>query len=112
MNEATFTVSDSFVSADGGSGWDCDEYGPFATEQAAEDFARRLASEGYSAHDDEIRLVQVWQDCSNYGGEPRHALYDWRSSDDDENTRHTLGPSDEEKQSLLMIEEEAEEVED
>lgn len=104
MNEASFTVSDSLVSADGSSGWDCEEYGPFATEAAAEDFARRLASEGYVSHDDEQRLVQILSDGCNYGGEQRHALYDWRSGDDDENTVHTLGPSDEEKQSLLIAE--------
>lgn len=100
-----YTVSDSIESADGGSGRDCDDYGPFATEVAAEDFAKRLASEGYVSHDEEIRLVQVIQNGSNYGGEPRHALYDWRSSDDDGNTRHTLGPSDDEKAALLIHEE-------
>lgn len=102
-----FTVHDSIESGNGSSGWDCEEYGPFATEAEAESFARRLASEGYVASDDEHRLVQVFFDRCNYGGEPRHCLWHWCSSRDDENTRHTLGPSESEKQSLLIREETA-----
>jgi hypothetical protein len=109
MKMTTFEVQDSLCSADGSNGWSCGDYGPFDTEQAAEAFARRLASEGYVAGNDEFRLVQVSQNGCNYGVEPRLSLYSWRSSDDDENTTHTLGPSDEEKHSLrIRAEEEVE----
>ena len=104
----TFTVIDSLESKDGASGWDVDKYGPFTTEADAEAFARRLASEGYASLDEDHRLVEVSSDGGNYGGDPCHVLYSWRSDDDNEDTVHTLGPTDEEKEALLIADEEEE----
>ena len=101
----TFTVIDSLESKDGASGWDVDKYGPFTTEADAEAFARRLASEGYASLDEDHRLVEISSDGGNYGGDPCHALYSWRSDDDNEDTVHTLGPTDEEKEALLIADE-------
>ncbi len=106
-----FYVSDSLENKKGNSGWDSEKYGPFDTESSAEDFARRLASTGYIPLDDERRIVQVLfgtPGCSsNYGGEPRHALYGWYSDDDDENTKHGMGPSEGELDRLLVRDEES-----
>ena len=115
---ATFIVRDSLESDDGGTGWDEEQYGPFPTEQAATEFAQRLASEGYTSHDGERRLVDVVVDVDTLVGEvyldegtnyspdtPAHAMFAWHSDDNDDDTLHTIGPSEEERDRLRMADE-------
>jgi len=73
MDEKTmsFWVNDEFVTNDGASGFESEDFGPFATEGEANEKAAELKVNGVTAPDGAYRQISVYHGktvdcCSNY----------------------------------------------